>query len=242
MSDLVIASTPLTTDSEGRYNLNALHRASGAPASKRPPIWMENKATKELIAATSDQYHHGDTGQEVISVVNGTATPGTYAVKELALAYANWVAPRFYLQVIGVFIESKAPHVPKALSPPEQLDALERIRLIAIQEEDDVLTSMVLDTIKNSVLPAIAGHPPALAAPTMFQVHELLEELGMSPAGIRREAQRCGRAVAQGYREDFNQEPPTAPRVIDGARRFVKAYPQSWRATAMDLIGNTLGV
>ena len=240
MSDLVIASVPLTTDSEGRYNLNALHRASGLGPQKRPPIWMDNKSTRELVAAV--EARSMSTNEiPAVSLVEGRSG-GTYALKELAVAYANWLSPEFYLQVIGVFIESKAPHVPKTLSPPEQLDALERIRAIAIQEEDDVLTSMVLDTIKNSVLPAIAGHPPALAAPTMFQVHELLEELGMSPAGIRREAQRCGRAVAQGYREDFKQEPPTAPRVIDGARRFVKAYPQSWRSTAIDLISHTLGV
>ncbi|OTA18172.1 hypothetical protein Xbed_03169 [Xenorhabdus beddingii] len=36
----VIAGVEITTDSEGRFNLNALHKASGAGESKKPSQWL----------------------------------------------------------------------------------------------------------------------------------------------------------------------------------------------------------
>lgn len=47
----VVAGVEITTDEYGRFNLNALHRASGLGSTKRPSIWLASKQTQELIAA-----------------------------------------------------------------------------------------------------------------------------------------------------------------------------------------------
>ncbi len=39
----VIAGVEITTDSEGRFNLNALHKASGLGSNKAPAQWLRTK-------------------------------------------------------------------------------------------------------------------------------------------------------------------------------------------------------
>lgn len=36
----VIAGVEITTDAEGRFNLNALHKASGLGSAKKPSNWL----------------------------------------------------------------------------------------------------------------------------------------------------------------------------------------------------------
>jgi len=38
-----IAGIEITTDDQGRFNLNALHRASGNDPAKAPAQWLRNK-------------------------------------------------------------------------------------------------------------------------------------------------------------------------------------------------------
>ena len=51
----MIAGVEITTDSEGRFNLNALHKASGEGESKKPSEWLRTKQAQELIAELSSQ-------------------------------------------------------------------------------------------------------------------------------------------------------------------------------------------
>ncbi|WP_063657730.1 KilA-N domain-containing protein [Candidatus Arsenophonus triatominarum] len=64
----IIAGVEITTDSEGRFNLNALHKASGGDESKEPNKWLRNKQTKELI---NELRANLSVGQEVIKVQKG---------------------------------------------------------------------------------------------------------------------------------------------------------------------------
>ncbi|ENL1844385.1 KilA-N domain-containing protein, partial [Escherichia coli] len=45
----VICGVEITTDRAGRYNLNALHRASGLGAHKAPAQWLRTLSAKQLI-------------------------------------------------------------------------------------------------------------------------------------------------------------------------------------------------
>lgn len=101
----VIADVEIATDTEGRFNLNALHRASGNQKKNGPSYWLALDSTVELTQAIK-------TDPEItvspINVIKGGANlQGTFAVEQLAVAYANWISPKFYLQVINTFLAYK---------------------------------------------------------------------------------------------------------------------------------------
>ena len=97
----VIAGVEITTDAEGRFNLNALHKASGLGKSKQPANWMRLDSTKELIAELGQS---SDLRTAPIDTVVGSASPGTFAHEILAVSYAAWISPAFQIQVNQVFI------------------------------------------------------------------------------------------------------------------------------------------
>ena len=111
----VIAGVQVFTDSEGRYNLNALHKASGGEAIKAPAQWVRSKQVKELL----EEYK---TMQNCIVSKSGR-NGGTYAIEELAVAYATWISPKFFRQVINVFIAFKTGQL-QPVSPLEKMNDL----------------------------------------------------------------------------------------------------------------------
>lgn len=100
----VIAGISITVDKEGRYNLNALHKASGGKDAKRPKAWLATKATKELI---EELRQNSAFGQEIITVTKGGINQGTFAHELLAVSYAGWISPKFQLMVNQVFLDYK---------------------------------------------------------------------------------------------------------------------------------------
>ncbi|HEY3984979.1 KilA-N domain-containing protein [Cedecea sp.] len=95
----VIAGIAITTDTEGRFNLNCLHRASGAEKKNGPSYWLALDSTKWLIAELEMQ----TTGIPVVTVEGRNG--GTFAHELLAVEYAGWVSPAFRLQVNQAFID-----------------------------------------------------------------------------------------------------------------------------------------
>ncbi|EIC4353517.1 KilA-N domain-containing protein [Salmonella enterica] len=100
----VICGVEITTDAEGRFNLNALHHAGGSIHTKRPSIWLATKQAQELVEELSQ---NSGLGQEVIKSVKGGTSPGTYAHELLAVEYAGWISPSFRLQVNQTFLNYK---------------------------------------------------------------------------------------------------------------------------------------
>lgn len=125
----VIAGVEITIDAEGRYNLNALHRASGLGDHKSPNRWLRHTPAKELIEAVKNLTPLK--ASEPINTVS-VGTPGTFAIEQLAVAYANWISPAFYLQVIDTFLASKKPAV---LAIPDFNDPVAAARAWADQYE-----------------------------------------------------------------------------------------------------------
>lgn len=142
MSDLVVISgVEVTTDVEGRFNLNALHRASGGKKKDGPSYWLALDTTKALISECEKQNAgisvvSGDTGISVsaINIVKGNFAngqeQGTFAHKLLAISYAGWISPSFQLQVNQVFLDHKTGGEPQSLQPQAQIAAFEYVKLI----------------------------------------------------------------------------------------------------------------
>lgn len=119
-NNVVIADIEITRDLEGRYNLNALHRASGNDKKDGPSYWLSLKTTQDLI----DELEKETTVISVVSVEGRNG--GTFAHELLAISYAGWISPAFQLKVNQVFLDSKKPQqitIPKTLSEALQLAA-----------------------------------------------------------------------------------------------------------------------
>lgn len=135
----VIAGVEINTDQEGRFNLNALHKASGGKDAKRPKSWLATKQAQELI---EELRQDSALGENVIIVQKGGVSPGTFAHELLAISYAGWISPSFQLKVNQVFIDHKAGSL-KPLIPQSLPDAL---RLAAeLAEESEARGKKILE-------------------------------------------------------------------------------------------------
>lgn len=91
----------------GLYCLNDLHKASGCESRHKPAEWLRLVQTNELIKELQEDSKVGiptlKQNQEVIHVIHGGLNRGTYACRELVLAYATWISPKFFLLVLRTF-------------------------------------------------------------------------------------------------------------------------------------------
>lgn len=102
MSSLpIVAGVTVTTDKEGRFNLNALHKASGLNVNKAPSQWLRTQTAQELIS------HLEKETMQICTVSSEGRNGGTFAHELLAVSYAGWISPAFQLQVNQVFIDYK---------------------------------------------------------------------------------------------------------------------------------------
>ena len=128
----VIAGVTINQDEQGRFNLNALHRASGEGDSKKPSEWLRSKQVQELVDELSGNSH---LGYAPVSSVKGGVCPGTFAHELLAISYAGWISPSFQLQVNQTFLDYKTGKLQPA--PENDNDLLARAVLVAQQQLDD---------------------------------------------------------------------------------------------------------
>ena len=91
---------------DGVYSLNDLHAASGGQVRHQPTRFMRLDQTQALIAELSDS---PEMVNGVFKIVKGSVNPGTYACRELVIAYAAWISASFHLKVIRFFLTQAAP-------------------------------------------------------------------------------------------------------------------------------------
>jgi KilA-N domain len=85
---------------DGLYSLNDLHAAAGGAVRHQPTRFVRLDGTKALIAEL------GASPEMVtpLRTVNDGQHNGTYACRELVIAYAAWISAAFHLKVIRVFL------------------------------------------------------------------------------------------------------------------------------------------
>lgn len=108
-----IAGVEITTDAEGRFNLNALHKASKLGGEKAPAKWVRNKQAVALVAALEEE-----TGQ-ICLVSDEGRNGGTFAHELLAVSYAGWISPSFQLKVNQAFLDMKSGAHSRQMTPAE---------------------------------------------------------------------------------------------------------------------------
>lgn len=101
---------------DGLFCLNDLHRASGGEDRHQPAKFVRLDQTQALITELGNS-------PDLASLENPPELPiftiqgrngGTYACRELVVAYAAWISAAFHLQVIRVFLATARPEVMKA--------------------------------------------------------------------------------------------------------------------------------
>ena len=97
---LVIASTDIHTDAEGRYSLNDLHKAAGGAERHGPDRFLRLDQTQLLVDEISNSPDLEN--KNPLSSKTGRYG-GSYGAKELVYAYAMWISPKFHLQVIRAY-------------------------------------------------------------------------------------------------------------------------------------------
>nr|WP_254427593.1 KilA-N domain-containing protein [Salmonella enterica] len=161
----VIAGVEITTDEEGRFNLNALHKASGEGDHKRPSKWLSTEQAKALISELEKQSPNSGLGQEVIKTVKGGIFPGTFAHELLAVEFAGWISPAFRLKVNQTFIDFRTGKLSPVARELSRMDILqlaieaehERMRL---EGENQRLEHQLLEDA-----PKVEFHDKVVAAP-----------------------------------------------------------------------------
>ncbi len=112
----------------GLYSLNDLHKAAGGEPKHQPGKFSSLEQTKALIAELGNS-----PDSESLKITNGR-NGGTYACKELVIAYAAWISAAFHLKVIRVFLDAVQPAAPAIdyarINPAQKQDLREIVQAI----------------------------------------------------------------------------------------------------------------
>ena len=116
----------------GLFSLNDLHKAAGGEAKHQPALFMRMEQTQALIAEIGNS-----TDSQSFKTKEGR-NGGTYACRELVIAYAAWINAAFHLKVIRVFLDVTAPQPGPAqqhldytrISPAQAQDLKELVHAI----------------------------------------------------------------------------------------------------------------
>ena len=118
----------------GLFSLTDLHRAAGGEDKHQPNLFIRNDQTKALVAEIAK----GADSHLFLNTAKGR-NGGTYACRELVIAYAAWISAAFHLKVIRVFL---AATTPQAEPTQTRLD-YDRINPAQAQDLKEIVAAIV---------------------------------------------------------------------------------------------------
>lgn len=176
---LVIADIAIRQDSEGRYCINDLHRASGGAEKDKPNRFLRLESTRGLIAELRDTQKWASekiNNLEPIRTVNSfTEEQGTFVVKELVYAYAMWISPAFHLKVIRAYDALVTQPQQPAFDPMQILNDPAAMRGLLLNYTEKVLA---LEEIVQAQKPKVEFHDAVAEAVTCQSIQEIAKVLG----------------------------------------------------------------
>jgi hypothetical protein len=216
-----------TTD--GYVNATAMCRAN---EKQWHDYWRTDRATEYLEALAAET---GITVSNLCLTTKGGAHQGTWVHPQVAVDLARWISAPFAVWMDGWFIESFQAGAQPQKTTVSKLGAAEVIALVersvalfdrlgGLDQRDELLFK---DIVRSNVLSASSGSVPTLAGEDELTLSDAWMEV-FQEVLPRTKYRSAGILIANAYREDFGEEPPTRQQFVDGAPRQVKSYRRSW--------------
>lgn len=192
----------------GLYSLNDLHKAAGGEPKHQPGKFSSLEQTKALIAELGNS-----PDSESLKITNGR-NGGTYACKELVIAYAAWISAAFHLKVIRVFLDAVQPAAP----------AIDYARINPAQKQD------LREIVQAIVDAGVQKHAETWAR---FQKKFRINSYEELPASRYEEARAYLIAkLPNGYAGEVVSEVPAPQMSLDDAVRLDMAFNLATQAAA----------
>lgn len=157
----VVVGVEIPLDISGRYNLNAIHKASGEGKHKSPGEWLRLKQTRELISELESKLLKNNQdgnlrlAYKVVDSVHGGSNPGTYAHELIAVSYAGWIRPDFQLDVNQAFIDFRAGQS----APVNQLTiSRKELAMMVIEAEERAEAAALENKTLNATVESLEKH------------------------------------------------------------------------------------
>lgn len=140
---IVIDNTEIKQDSQGRYCLNDLHKASGGNPIHSPAQFFRNKSVSDFVQALTDM----QICTSPVNAIRGGTEQGTYVCEELVYKYAGWINPEFDVKVHAIF--KKAVKGELNLAQPQLPSYSEALRQLADKIEESEQKSIQIASMES---------------------------------------------------------------------------------------------
>ena len=117
MAQSITLGTSAIRELDGLFSLNDLHAAAGGESKHEPNRFVRLDQTQALITEISNTPEMAGT-----TAITSKPKVGTYACRELVIAYAAWISAAFHLKVIRVFL-GQASAAPVPATDAHKIDA-----------------------------------------------------------------------------------------------------------------------
>ncbi|QLB44836.1 P22AR C-terminal domain-containing protein [Mannheimia pernigra] len=209
MSNLTILNTAIRQH-ENLFSLNDLHQVSGNIKNHQPSNFSRLETTQALVSAIQ-----AEGTANPIKTLRGTQG-GTYACKEIVIAYAAWISPQFHLVVLRAF-----------LNQLENLQKIEQIKPLAPPPKKYTF-DFTEDELQSLVWAWFAF---VRGIHTFRYIYPMFQKLGSNMAGeiygqgfeYSHTAQSAHK-ILQRITKDFECDPMTNWRVLKHLRNFDPAF------------------
>lgn len=223
-----------TTD--GYVNATAMCKANGKQWND---YWRTDRATAYLEALCTE------TGIPVSNLclsLKGGSNQGTWVHPQVAIDLARWINAPFAVWMDGWFLVQFENTQKQKAEPQPAISGANILNLL--KESVDFIKELGCLEDRDRILFSDLARNNAMRVNSDFLLPPGDEEITISDAYLelfqknlpRNQMSNVGKFVAQKYRVEFKQEPPTRIQYVDGAPRRVKSYQKNWLTSVLTLL------
>jgi len=224
-----------TTD--GYVNATAMCKANG----KRWKDYRESDRCQLYLDALESV--DGNSGHALVeSRSGGAGGGGTWVHPQIAIDLARWINAPFAVWMDGWFLEQFENTQKQKAEPQPAISGANILNLL--KESVDFIKELGCLEDRDRILFSDLARNNAMRVNSDFLLPPGDEEITISDAYLelfqknlpRNQMSNVGKFVAQKYRVEFKQEPPTRIQYVDGAPRRVKSYQKNWLTSVLTLL------